>query len=91
MRSIFLNINYIELLRLACVMNVSCQEVSRDKEQGMYDAIAAKYEEITSALFRREETCAEFTKAIKFQDFNKQSQSLRAVLVCLEKANRIYS
>jgi hypothetical protein len=90
-RSGLFQIHYVELLRLTCVMNVSCQEVKSETEEALHDIIRLKYEEILSVLYHREETSAEFSKALKFLDMKKQSQSLRAVLICLEKANRIYS
>lgn len=90
-RSSLFHIHYVELLRLACVMNVSCQETHPETEASLHNMIRLKYEEILSALYQREETAIEFSKSMKFLDITKQSQCLRAVLICLEKANRIYS
>lgn len=90
-RSSLFHIHYIELLRLACVMNVSCQETHPETEADLHSIIRMKYEEILSVLYQREETSVEFAKSMKFLEITKQSQCLRAVLICLEKANRIYS
>jgi hypothetical protein len=90
-RSSLFHIHYVELLRLACVMNVSCQETHPETEAELHNTIRLKYEEILSALYQREETAIEFSKSMKFLEITKQSQCLRAVLICLEKANRIYS
>ncbi|MFM7630869.1 MAG: hypothetical protein ACKO43_03540 [Alphaproteobacteria bacterium] len=90
-RSSLFHIHYVELLRLACVMNVSCQETHPETEASLHQMIRLKYEEILSALYQREETAIEFSKSMKFLEITKQSQCLRAVLICLEKANRIYS
>ena len=90
-RSSLFHIHYVELLRLSCVMNVSCQETHADTDASLHNMIRLKYEEILSALYQREETAIEFSKSMKFLEINKQSQCLRAVLICLEKANRIYS
>jgi hypothetical protein len=90
-RSALFQVHYVELLRLACVMNVSCQEVKPETEEALHEMIRLKYEEILSVLYHREETSSEFSKSLKFLDMKKQSQSLRSVLLCLEKANRIYS
>jgi hypothetical protein len=90
-RSSLFHIHYVELLRLACVMNVSCQETHPETEGALHNMIRIKYEEILSALYQREETAIEFSKSMKFLEIAKQSQCLRSVLICLEKANRIYS